>query len=117
MSFLQKIKDLYGMIGQGQLLDAFEKYYAENVVMTEIGEEPRVGKDLNRVYEKKFLASVEAFHGMGIDAFTANEDEGITAVENWMDLTFTGGARVMYRQVAVQKWSGDQIVEERFYHK
>ena len=33
MSYLEKAQDLYRMIGEGQLLDAFEKYYHENVVM------------------------------------------------------------------------------------
>ncbi len=45
MSYLQKAKDLYAMVGQGQIMDAFEKFYHTDVVMQEIGEEPRVGKD------------------------------------------------------------------------
>jgi hypothetical protein len=117
MSYSAKVKALYDMIAQGQLLDAFEQYYHDDVVMQEIGEEPRAGKALNREYEQKFLSSVEAFHGMGVDAITSDEANGITMVENWMDITFTGGVRVLYQQVAVQRWQGDQIVSEKFYHK
>lgn len=117
MSYLQKAKDLYAMIGQGQLLEAFEQYYAENVVMEEAGETPREGKDVNREYEKKFLGMVKEIHGGGVDAFTSNEEEGVTMVQNWMDVTFNDGNRIKMDQVAVQKWEGDQIVHEKFYHK
>lgn len=117
MSYVQKAKDLYGMIGQGQLLEAFEKYYHENVVMEEAGEAPRVGKDVNREYEKKFLSMVKEIHGGGVDAFTSDEENGIVMVQNWMEVTFADGNRIKMDQVAVQKWEGDQIVHEKFYHK
>ena len=117
MSYVQKAKDLYAMIGQGQLLEAFEKYYHEDVVMKEAGEAPRVGKDANREYEKKFLSMLKEVHGAGVDAFTSDEENGITMVQNWMEVTFQDGNRVKLDQVAIQKWQGDQIVHEKFYHK
>lgn len=55
MSYKQKVKEMYDMLSQGQMMDAFEKYYAENVVTL--------------------------------------------------------------KQVAVQRWNGDQIVDEKFYHR
>lgn len=117
MSYKDKAKELYNMIAQGQLLEAFEKFYAENIVMEEVGDEPRVGKSVNREYEQKFISSVEAVHGMGVDAITSDEEAGITMVESWMEATLTGMGRIMMKQVAVQKWQGDQIVQEKFYHK
>jgi hypothetical protein len=117
MSYLQKAKDLYAMIGQGQLLEAFEKYYHNDVVMQEAGEAERVGKDVNREYEKKFLGMLKEVHGAGVDGFTSDEENGITMVENWMDMTFQDGNRVRMEQVAVQKWQGDQVIREKFYHK
>ncbi len=117
MSYKQKAEDLYKMIGEGKLLDAFDKYYAENIVMQEIGESERVGKEVNRAYEEKFLASVEGFHGMGIDAIAADEENGVVFIENWMDATLTGVGRIKMQQVCVQKWEGDVIIKEVFYHK
>jgi hypothetical protein len=117
MSYKQHAKDLYDMISQGQLLEGFEKYYADDVVMVEVGEATRTGKDENREYEKKFLASVEQVHGMGIDSITADEDKAVTCVESWMDVTLVGVGRIMLKQAAVQYWHGEQIKEERFYHK
>jgi hypothetical protein len=117
MSYTQKATELYSMINSGQLLDAFEKYYSEDVVMQEMGEEPRIGKAANREYEIKFVSSVESVHGGGVDNITADENNGVVMIENWMDVTFKGGHRVKLEQVCVQEWNGDQIVKERFYHR
>lgn len=116
MSVEEKIKDVYNHIQNGTALDAFEKYYAENVVMVlEDGTEVE-GKDTNRDRENEFFGSVESFNGMGITAFTVNEDEGATAVEHWMDVTFKGAdASTKIHQIATQKWEDGKIVRERFY--
>ena len=115
MSYLDKITDIYDHIAQGTAMDAFEEYYAEDVVMIlEDGSEVE-GKDANRERENEFFASVEAFNGMDVTSITSNEDEGTTAVECTMDVTFEGGNRMELEQVAVQEWDGDQIVRERFY--
>lgn len=115
MSYLEKTKALYDQIGQGQLMEAFEANYAENVVV----EEPtgkREGKDACRVYEEQFLANVEVFNGMEIKAMSEDVDKGKVFLEIAMDITFKGGNRVIMEQVAVQQWENDQIVHERFYY-
>ena len=115
MSYLDKINDIYNHIAQGTAMDAFEEYYSEDVVMIlEDGTEVE-GKDQNRERENEFFSSVEAFNGMEVTSITSNEDEGTTAVECAMDVTFEGGNRTTLEQVAVQEWEGDQIVRERFY--
>ncbi len=117
MTNLDRVKDLYDIILSGQMMDGFEKYYAEDVVMIEIGEEPYRGKTFNRERELKWLENIETFHGAAVEAVTANEETGHTMVENWMEITMKGGNRMKFVQVAVQQWKDGQIVEERFYHK
>ena len=117
MTNKQRIEDIYDLLGKGQLLDAFDKYYAENVVMEEAGETPRIGKVANRAYEEAFLASIVEFHGMGVDAVTSNEETGVTMIQNWMEITHKEYGRVKFDQVAVQKWENGVIVHEKFYHK
>lgn len=115
MSYFDKITDVYNHIAQGTAMDAFEEYYAENVVMIlEDGTEVD-GKDANRDRENEFFGSVQEFHGIDITAVGANEDEGKTFVESVMDVTFKNGARMKLAQVAVQYWEDERIVRERFY--
>jgi hypothetical protein len=37
--------------------------------------------------------------------------------ENWMELTLKGGHRIKMEQFCEQQWEGEQIINERFYHK
>jgi len=116
MNYSEKAQDIQNKLSNGQLMDAFEEYYHEDVVMIEPSGERREGKAVNREAEKKFLASVQEWHGSGVVTIAANEEEGVTMVESWMDVTFQGGVRVKAEQIARQKWQGDQIIEERFYY-
>jgi len=52
---------------------------------------------------------------MEVTAITTNEEEGQTAVESTMDITFKGGNHMTIEQVATRQREGGQIVRERFY--
>lgn len=115
MSVKERIEDVYNHIQNGTALEAFEKYYDEDVTMIlEDGTEVE-GKDANRDRENEFFDSVEEFHGAGVVNITSNEDEEATAVESWMDVTFKESGRMKIEQVATQQWEDGKIVRERFY--
>jgi hypothetical protein len=116
MSYLEKAQEMYGMIGQGQMMEAFEKFYHTDVEMIEATGEVRKGKDHNREFEIKFMENVKEMHGGGVDGITANEADKTTMVASWMDVTFKDGNRTKMEEVALQQWDGDQIVKERFYY-
>ena len=98
----------------GKALEAFEQYYAEDVVMQENSDEPRRGKDVNRKAEQDFFSSLEAFHEGKLLSSAVNGD--VTFGEWFMDVTFKGGQRLKLAQVAVRKWKDGKIVHERFYY-
>lgn len=113
MSVEEQVKDLTDMILQGKLLDAFEKHYAENVVMQENEQAPREGKETSREYEKKFLESVQEVHGATAEyAVKGNK----AFIEWFMDVTFKDGTRKKMKEVAVQTWENGKIVHEKFYY-
>mgnify|MGYP001802687050 CR=1 FL=1 len=116
MSYQEKIQEMYQMIGEGQMLEAFDRFYHENIEMVEATGEVRSGKAFNRQFEEKWMASIQEFHGGGYNAITSNEDAKTTMVEAWSDVTFKDGNRMKLEEVAVQTWEGDQIVRERFYY-
>ena len=117
MSLKQHVQDLQNKVFQGQILEGFEQYYHDDIVMQENDEEPRVGKAANREYEQKFVESVETVHSGEILAIAVNEETGVAFIESVMDLTFKNGFRAKMHQVAVQRWQGDKVIHERFYHK
>jgi ketosteroid isomerase-like protein len=99
----------------GKAMEAFEKYYADDVVMQENSDEPRVGKEANRAAEIEFFSSVAEFHEGKLVASAVNGD--VTFGEWYMDITFKGGFRAKMAQVAVRKWKDGKLVHERFYYK
>jgi len=108
-------QELNDMILQGKILEAFDKFYADDIVMEEEGEE-RVGKEANREYEEQFVNSLEEFHGAEILSRAVDEDNNVTLSEWHNDMTLEGVGRVQQQQVAVRTWNEDgQITNEKFY--
>ena len=117
MGFKEDVQDLQNKVFAGQLMEAFEHYYAEDVVMEDVGQPPRVGKVASRKHEENFLANIETWHGGGINHIAFDESHKVAMIESWMELTFKGqDAPVKMSQVAVQEWSEGKVVKERFYH-
>ena len=116
MSYLENEQALQSMVGKGQMLEAFEKYYHDDVVMVEGTGEAREGKEASRQFEKEWLAQLKEVHGGGVTAITSNEEQGITITETWMEATFSDGNRMKMEEVSVKHWKGDQIIKERFYY-
>jgi hypothetical protein len=117
MNNLEKIKDLYeNFIHTGRLIEGFDKYYAEDVSTQELGEEARIGKNINRERWIKFLEQVEEFHRGSIINLGSDETQSQTFVESWMEVTFKGGEKKKLQQVSVQSWRRGKIVDEFFYH-
>jgi ketosteroid isomerase-like protein len=99
----------------GAILEAFDAFYADGVVMQENNEEPRVGKPACRAAEQAFLDSLEQFHGARLLGSAVNGD---TSYSEWeFDATYKGAGRVKGSQVAVRRWKDGKIVHERFYYK
>jgi ketosteroid isomerase-like protein len=116
MTYKERAEDIYNMLLQGKLLDAFDKYYADDVVLTE----PRgtwKGKPECRQHEVDFLNMVQEFHGLEVSNLASDEDKGVVFIESWMDVTFKDGNRAKMEQVSVQQWEGDKVVHERFYYE
>ncbi len=115
MTNLDRAKEIYSMLGQGQLLEAFDKYYHPEVVMTE-PRGTRTGKAECRAYEEQFLDNVQEFHNLEIRAIGEDPENHTTFVESMMDVTFKDGNRVQMEQVARQQWEDGHIKHERFYY-
>lgn len=108
-------QELNDMILQGEILEAFDKFYADDIVMEE-GDDKRVGKEANREYEEQFVDSLEAFHAAEIKARGIDEDNNVTFSEWHNEMTLEGVGRVEQKQVAVRTWNDDgQITHEKFY--
>lgn len=107
-------KEVNDKILSGKAMEAFEEYYADDVVMQENSDAPFVGKDVNRKREIEFFNSVADFHGAKLLAGASADDTSFG--QWWIDVTMKNGSRVTMEQVAVRKWKDGKIVHERFFY-
>ena len=62
MSIHENVQAVIDGILKGEILETFDRFYADDVVMSENGVDERVGKAANREYEEAFVNGV-TFHG------------------------------------------------------
>jgi len=115
MTLADRVHDLTHMIEEGWILDAFEKYYADDVVMQEVEQEPRPGKEANRAYEEAWVSGLKRIT-ITQKGIAINEETGRVYVEAHYDFDHETWGHLSYDQVAAQRWEDGTIVEETFYH-
>ncbi|MDC6390558.1 hypothetical protein PP182_17860 [Maribacter sp. PR1] len=111
---LEKMSDLNDLVLQGKAMEAFEKYYDENVIMQENESEPIVGKEANRKREEEFFGNITEFRGANPLKVTLGENT--TMVEWHYDYTHKEWGVRNYSQVSVQEWKDGKIIKEKFYY-
>ena len=101
------------MILEGQALEAFEQFYADNCVMIDQGFEPWKGKELNRQREQDFFSNITDFRAGELRQTGTGQD---VTFSTWhFDYTHAEWGDMKYDQVAVRHWEDGKIVQERFY--
>ncbi len=111
---LETISDLNDLVMQGKALEAFEKYYHEDVIMQENETAPVVGKDANRQREKDFFSSITEFRSAR--PLKVSIGENISMVQWQYDYTHKDWGVRQYTQVSVQEWKDGKIVKEQFFY-
>jgi len=109
-----KIEELNKMVLSGKALEAFDRFYADEVVMQENDQPPTVGKAANRAREIAALGGIVAFRNAQVLAVAEAGDK--TIVEWFNDFTHKDYGDRRFHQVAVQTWKDGKIVHERFYY-
>lgn len=115
MTYLERAQDLYDMMDEGHVMEAFDRYYHDDVVVIEANGDRREGKDAQRAALQEWMSAVEVMHGGETTFVTSNEAEAVTMVQSMTDVTMDG-QRMQMREVAVQQWEGDQIIQEEFFY-
>lgn len=101
------------LIVAGRLMDAFERFYADDIVMQENTSPPIAGKDRNRERERAFFGSIGESH---IELLGAAIGDGVTYSEWIFDLSFKDGRRIRMTEVSARRWRDGLVVHERFYY-
>lgn len=110
----KSLNDLNSLVLSGKALEAFDKYYHNDVEMQENSQPGTKGKAANRLREIEFLGNVTEFRGASVEGMAIN---GNVSFAIWSyDYTHKEWGVRKYTQVAVQHWKDGQIIKEQFFY-
>lgn len=110
----EKLKDLNQLVLEGRMMEAFDKYYHDDVHMQENGNAPTVGKAANTEREIEFLNSIVEFRGA--EVLNMAVDGNVSFVEWKYDYTHKDWGVRNYTQVSKQHWKDGKIIHEQFFY-
>ena len=113
-ALLEKIDDLNDLVLQGKALEAFEKYYHDDVIMQENESLPTIGKEANRRREIEFFSAITEFRSAKPLKVTVGEN--VSMVQWQYDYTHKDWGVRNYSQVSVQEWKDGKIIREQFFY-
>ncbi|MBI4885951.1 MAG: nuclear transport factor 2 family protein [Acidobacteria bacterium] len=114
MDTLALDQQLNTMIINGKSVDAFHRFYAEDVIAQENDEPERVGRDAWLRARQEMEKNITSFEARVL-AHGANGDISFSEWEYRMVIEGMGALTIA--QVAVRRWKDGRIIREHFYHK
>jgi len=110
------VQKLNSLIQEGKIMEAFEKYYGDEVIIQVNGNRPISGKDENRSREMIFLKEIEKLNSAEINTVTfGGKDDNVSMTEWAINFDNKDGVRKTVYRVNVQHWKDDRIINERLY--
>jgi ketosteroid isomerase-like protein len=110
----ERVAAFVAMVEEGRYVDAIRDFYTEDASMQENGEPPRAGRDRLIDHEWRMLAAHEAATTLPGTTWVLDGDQ---VVIRWsFEFTRKDGKRFRMEELALQRWRGDRIAEERFFY-
>ena len=110
----ERVAALIRRVEQGQYVEALLEFYAEDATMQENGNPPRVGLNALVAHERGVMAAFKEIRTLPVQSWLVDGDR---VVIHWIfEFTRPDGTRLRMDELALQRWRGDRVAEERFYY-
>ena len=110
------VEQLNNLIKEGKIMDAFEKYYGDEVIIQVNGNAPVNGKDANRKREMIFLQEIKKLNSAEIKSVTYGGVEDNISMTEWaINIENKKGEEKTIYRVNVQHWKENKIINEKLY--
>jgi ketosteroid isomerase-like protein len=106
-------RELNRALQDQKVLEAFDRFYADDVAMQENSGEPCQGKAANRQRTLDWAGTVSQLHAARLIGSAVSGDRAYSEWE--YDATYKNGVRYRINQVAVRVWRDGKVASERFY--
>lgn len=110
----ERVEAFIDAVVGGSHVDAIANFYHEDATMQENGLPPRRGRETLMAHEAGVLNRIRHMHTHPVSTFLVDGDH---VVINWtFDMTDAKGVVRRLEELALQRWRGDRIAEERFFY-
>jgi ketosteroid isomerase-like protein len=110
----ERVAALIERVEQGKYVEALQEFYAEDATMQENGSPPRVGLKTLVEHERGVMAAFKEIRTLPVRAWLVDGDR--VTIQWVFEFTRPDGAHFRMDELALQRWRGDRIAEERFYY-
>ena len=110
----ERVAALIRCVEAGKFVEALQEFYADDATMQENGNAPRVGLSKLVDHERGVMAAFKEIRTLPVKTWLVDGDHVIV---NWVfEFTRPDGSSFRMDELALQRWRGDRVVEERFYY-
>ena len=110
----ERVEALVAMVVSGRFDDAIEAFYHPHASMQENQDPPRMGRDTLVAEERATMARFQSMKTQPVDVLLVDGDR---VVIRWQfEFTPAAGPPMILEELALQRWEGDRIAEERFFY-
>jgi len=110
----ERVASLIKRVEEGRFVEALQEFYTEDATMQENGQPPRVGREALVANERQVLAAFDKTRARCVQPVFTSGDQ---VVIRWLfEFSTASGATIRLEELALQRWQGDRIAEERFYY-
>jgi ketosteroid isomerase-like protein len=110
----ETVKQLIALVEQGKYVEAIQQFYAEDASMQENNQPPRKGLGTLVKHEQGVMASFKTMRTLPVENFLVDGDR---VVIRWVfEFTRPDGKMLRMDELALQRWRGEKVVEERFFY-
>ena len=113
MTIQENLEQMNGLIGQGQIIEAVDQFFHEDIVTQEVGSDLLEGKAIKREGLIGFVGSIAAVRGITVHNNAV--DGNTTYSEYTFQFDMKDGGKIDWHEVISRKWDGGKVIEERYF--
>jgi ketosteroid isomerase-like protein len=107
------VQAFISLVEAGRYVEAIEQYYAADASMQENDAPPRKGREALVKHEREVMTSFKSIRTLPVETFLVDGDR---VVIHWtFEFARLDGKVLRLEEIALQRWRGEEIVEERFF--
>jgi ketosteroid isomerase-like protein len=110
----ERVAALIARVEAGCFVEALQEFYTEDATMQENGQAPRIGLKKLIDHERGVMAAFKEIRTLPVKTWLLDGD---SVIINWVfEFTRADGTSLRMDELALQRWRGDRVAEERFYY-